>query len=291
MKPLLHAFGAWVCCALLLVSSAARGQEKLVVTSSVLVEIVVALGGADRLVGVAGGVAHIPEVATLPKLPGFRQTSAEPLLALGPAAVLMIDEFQPPQTLAQLRAAGVRVELFAPESTQAAVEARIERIAALLGKKAEGATLLAQFRRQMDEARRLVATTTARPRVLFILAGGMRPTLVGGRGTGVANLIDLAGARNVADAIEGFKVMSQESMIEAAPEFILSNQEGLDPAGGVPVALKAPGALATPAGQARRLITIPDYLLSGFGIHTPTAIVELARRLHPSLSGAGLPAR
>lgn len=291
MKPLMHAWAAFVSAILLLSSGGALGQQKLVVTSSVLTEIVVALGSADRLVAVAGNVAHMPEVAALPKLPGFRQTSAEPILALSPTAVLMIDEFQPPQTLAQLKAAGVRVELFPPESTQASVEARIERIAAILGKREEGARLLAQFRARMDDARGIVARTTARPRVLFILAGGMRPTLVGGRGTGVANLIELAGGRNVADAIEGFKVMSQESMIEAAPEFILSNQEGLDPAGGVPVALKAPGALATPAGQANRLITIPDYLLSGFGIHTPTAVVELARKLHPSLSSVSLPAR
>ena len=57
----------------------------------------------------------------------------------------------------------------------------------------------------------------------------------------------------MAEGIEGFKVMSMEAMIEAAPEFILTNQDGTQAVDGVPVALKAPGALATPAGKAPKI--------------------------------------
>lgn len=277
--------------ALLAAAGIARAQQRLVVTQSVLAEIVVALGAASEVVAVGGGTDHLSELAKLPRLPGFRQVSAEPMLALAPTAVLMVDEFQPPQTLQQLRAAGVRVELFEPDPSAAGVERRIRRIAQIVGRGAQGEQLVERFRREMEDARAIVARAQTRPRVLFVLSGGGRPTLVGGRGTGVAALIEAAGGVNVAQAIEGFKAMSQESMIEAAPDVIVVNREGLDGPDGTPVALKAPGALATPAGRARRLVSLPNHMLSGFGIHTPAAIVELASRLHPSLAQARLPAR
>jgi ABC-type hemin transport system substrate-binding protein len=77
--------------------------------------------------------------------------------------------------------------------------------------------------------------------------------------------------------------MSQEVMVEAAPRFILTNKEGREASDGVPVALKAPGAMATPAGKAGNLISVPNEYLQGMGILTPKGILELARQLHPEL--------
>ncbi|MFN9926392.1 MAG: hypothetical protein ACK53I_05575, partial [Phenylobacterium sp.] len=125
-------------------------------------------------------------------------------------------------------------------------------------------------------------------RGLFILSGGNRPTLVAGRGTGPANLIELAGGRNAAAEIAGFRVRRADSMVAAAPEFIRLNPDGMENRGGVPAALTAPGALLTPAGRSKRLITLPGEYLQGFGILTPTAIRTLARAIHPDLKGASL---
>jgi iron complex transport system substrate-binding protein len=188
-----------------------------------------------------------------------------------------------PQTVEQLRAAGVKVDVIDGEQSPAGVERRIRFVAQVLGRVSEGERLVQRFRKEMAEDAARVATVKRRPRALFILAGGNRPTLVGGKGTNVAALLDLAGADNVAEAFEGFKVMSQEAMIEAAPEFILTNKDGTTPSDGVPVALRAPGALATPAGKAGRLITVPGQYLQGMGILTPQGIRELGRQLHPGL--------
>lgn len=258
--------------------------ERLIVTNSYVADIVVALGGAPWVVAVGGGSDHLAELAKVPRLPGFRQTSAEPMLALSPTRVIVSNEWTVPQTLDQLRGAGVKVDVIDGEQTPAGVERRIRFVAGVLGKPAEGEALVQRFRREMAQTAATVAQAKRRPKVLFILAGGQRPTLVGGRGSNVAALLELAGAENVAHGIEGFKVMSQEAMIEAAPEFILTNQDGTVPADGVPVALRAPGALATPAGKAGRLITVPGQYLQGMGILTPEGIRAVGRQLHPGLA-------
>ena len=262
----------------------ARGtSHRLIVTNSYVAEIVVALGAAAQIVAVGGGSDHLVELAGVARLPGFRQTSAEPMLSVAPTRVLVTNEWTVPQTLDQLRAAGIAVDVLDAQASVAGVERRIRHVASLLGREAEGERLAARFRAEMVEAAAVVAQVRRRPRALFILAGGQRPTLVGGRGTNVATLLALAGAENVADGFDGFKVMSQEAMIEAAPEVILTNQDGTVPTDGVPVALLAPGARATPAGRAGRLITVPGQYLQGMGILTPQGIRALGRQLHPQL--------
>jgi len=257
--------------------------ERLIIIDSYVAEIVVALGGASLVIAVGGGTDHIAALAKVPRVPGFRQTSAEPMLALLPTRVITSNERVVPQTLDQLRSAGVQVDVIDGEHSPAGVERRIRFVASVLGKVAEGEALIQRFQREMQEMAALVAKVKRRPKALFILAGGQRPILVGGRGTHVATLLELAGAENVAKDIQGFKAMSQEAMIEAAPEYILTNPDGMALRDGVPVALQAPGALATPAGKAGRLITVPGQYLQGMGIHTPEGIRLLGRQLHPEV--------
>lgn len=260
------------------------GTERWIVTNSYVADIVVALGGAPWIVAVGGGTDHIEALKGVPRLPGFRQTSAEPMLSVSPTRVLVTNEWTVPQTLEQLKAAGVVVDVLDAEQTPAGVERRIRLVASLMGEPARGEELVARFRRDMAEVSAQIARLKRRPRALFVLAGGARPTLVGGKGSNVAALLELAGAQNVASGVEGFKAMSTEAMIEAAPEFILTNQDGTTLADGVPVALRAPGARDTPAGKAGRLITIPGQYLQGMGILTPEGIRVLARQLHPGFS-------
>lgn len=265
--------------------SPARAEERYVVTASWLAEIFVELGASDQIVGTGGGMDHLKPLAGKPRLPGFRQTSAESVLALKPTTLVSTTDVMDPAVAAQLRKAGVKVQLFEPEPTLAAIERRIRKVAAMTGRRERGEQVVAKFRADMASARALVAKAKTKPRGLFILSGGRRPTLVAGRGTGPANLIELAGGVNVATGFDGFKPMSQEVMVAAAPQFILVNKDGLEMKDGVPVAMAAPGAQQTPAWRNRRVISLPGEYLQGFGILTPKAIRALALQLHPDLAG------
>ena len=256
---------------------------RLVVLDSTLVEIIVALGGANRIVGTVSGVEHLPELAHTPKLPGFRQSSAESILALTPDVLLMGSDRALPQTLQQVAAAGVQVVRLGDEASEAAAEQRIRAVAHLLRRPARGEALARRFRQEMAQARAWVARAKSQPKAIFILAGGGRPTVAGGRGTNTAALLEMAGARNVANDFDGYRILSQEALLMAAPEFILTNEDGLVPSGGAPAVLNAPGAAATPAARAGRLITLPGRYLQGLGLSTPEGIRLLAGRFHPEL--------
>ena len=58
---------------------------------------------------------------------------------------------------------------------------------------------------------------------------------------------------------------------------------GLDSVGGIDGLLKAPGVALTPAAGERRIVTMDDLYLLGFGPRLGQAIRDLAIFLHPAL--------
>lgn len=255
----------------------ARGTRWLSLQSFVS-EIVVALGGADRIVAIGGGQDHLTELRDRPRIPGFRQTSAEMLLAFEPTDLLVTQEHLMLQTLQQLQAAGVRVHLLDPRSDAQGVVTRINQVGSLLQKEKEGQSLATRFQDDLAKQQSQAVWATP-PRGVFILAGGGRPTVVAGGDTHPGALLRMAGTVNLGDTLTGFKSLSQEFLASAQPEFILTNPEGLQ--GTPPVVLTAPGARLTAAARQGRVVALPGYLLQGMGIHTPRAIAQLREALLP----------
>ncbi|MDO6558497.1 ABC transporter substrate-binding protein [Paraglaciecola chathamensis] len=264
-----------------------KGQQRIIVIGSTLAEIVVALGATDRVVGVGAGTEHIRELENVPVIPGYRNTSSENMLALAPTVALFAGRQAAPGLVDQLELSGVKVHLFADDARNIeAVPENIERVGAILGTQNRATKLNEHFKQELHYAlakvEKVTAKITNKPKGLFILSGGGRPTLVAGGNTDIALIIEMAGGLNMTRDIQHFKPMSQEKMLEAAPEFILINKEGKQISGGLPVALTAPGVQLTPAGKNQNIITLPSGYLVGLGLSTPKAILALARQIYPN---------
>lgn len=261
------------------------GKERYIIIGSYIAEIMVALDGVDRIVGVSSGTEHITELANIPIIPGYRNTSAEAMLSLAPTHAFLAGQQTRPEVAAQLAAAGVKVHFFEDNiATLDVVSDRIYEIGVILNRQKEAEILDKKFEVELAEAIEYAQKATSRPKGLFILSGGGRPTVVAGGDTHIALLLKLARAENMTDEISYFKPMSQEAMIEAAPDFIMVNKEGLEISGGIPVALKAPGALLTPAGKSNNVFALPSGHLQGLGLNSPKAIKAIAQKTHPELN-------
>lgn len=259
-------------------AGAAPGGRRIVAIGGAVTETVYALGAGDRVVAVDTSSVY-PEAATkLPQVGYQRALAAEPILALEPDLVLASSDAGPASTLDQLRAAGVKVVVTAPASTAATAGDRVEVIADALGDQAHGRALAAALEQASDAAIQRAATK-ARPRVLFVYARGGGTLMVSGRGTPADAMLALAGADNVIDDFDGYKPLSAEVVVAAAPDVILLPSRGLDSVGGVDGVLAMPGIPVTPAGKARRIVGFDDLLLLGFGPRLAEAIDGLAKVL------------
>jgi iron complex transport system substrate-binding protein len=129
------------------------------------------------------------------------------------------------------------------------------------------------------------ATNRRPPRVLFVLSHAMNQVRIAGRDTAADAMIRYAGATNALGEVAGFKPLTPEAAIAAAPDLILGTEQGLAAAGGIDGLLAAPGLAATPAGRARRVVALEAMFLLGFGPRLPQAVVQLAEALHGPARG------
>jgi iron complex transport system substrate-binding protein len=254
----------------------AEPTQRLITIGGPVTEIVFTLGLGDRIVATDTSSTYPAETKALPKVGYQRQLSAEGVLSLRPTAVLLSEEAGPPAALALLRDSGVPVFVAVGSSGADGARARIRTVAKVLKVPERGEALV----RTMDQEllRAQAAPDAGKVSVLFLYARGAGTAMVGGRGTQVDEMLRLAGARNAAQ-VEGYKPLTPEGVVTAAPSIFLLTSRGFDSLGGAAGLLALPGYAQTPAGRDRRIVVLDDQLLLGFGPRLGQAVAELRARL------------
>ncbi len=288
-----------VLAALLLAAAAASAQVKVkdvagsevaitdasrvVSVAGALTEIVYALGAGDRLVGV-DTTSQYPEAARALPTVGYQRTlSAEGLLSLRPSLVLASEEAGPPAALDHLARAGVTVLKISSHADAGLVPSRVRSVGQALGLETQAEALAGRVERELAELAARLSRAKARPSVLFLLAVGQGAPMVAGRATAADAMIRLAGGRNAVASYPGYKPLSQEIVISAAPDVILTTSQGLALIGGKEALLAQPAFAATPAARGERVLALDALFLLGFGPRVGEAARSIAAALHPEL--------
>jgi iron complex transport system substrate-binding protein len=259
-------------------------ERRIVSVGGALTETLYALGAQGDLVG-ADTTSLFPEAARqLPSVGYARALSAEGVLSLRPTLVVASQEAGPPAVLRQIEAARVPLALLDADHRFEGVVARTQRLAELCGRVEAGRALTTDLQQRWAQTQGQVAQRAAAgrqaPRVLFVLSHSMAQVRVSGSGTAADAMLRYAGAVNVLGSVDGYKPLTPEAAIAAAPDVILATEQGLQAAGGIDGLLKAPGLAQTPAGRARRVVALDALFLLGFGPRLPQAVAALAEALH-----------
>ena len=260
-----------------LTSLTAQAAERLLTIGGAVTEIVYALGKGDEII--ANDItSYYPDAANkLPKVGYMRTLSAEGLLSMRPTLIIADAGAGPPNVLEQIANAGVRViqlqEGFTPE--QVATNIR------LIGKQLQVANtekIATQYETSWQSAQAKVSELRNNPRVLFVLDHTGKNPQAAGDDTAANAVIKLAHADNVMAAqFRGYKPLTAEAMVAAAPTVIITTHEGIEASGGMEAFLNKPGLRMTPAGKAKRVISMDSLLLLGFTPRLPNAITELSQ--------------
>jgi iron complex transport system substrate-binding protein len=261
-------------------AAVAAPARRIVSVGGAITEILYRLGVQDEVVGVDTTSLFPSEaLATKPSVGYVRALGAEGVLSLQPTLILAVDGAGPPDVLRILEGAGVPLVRVPDDPSPAGISAKIAAVAGALGDASRGEALIREveegFSRLEEERRSL-----DRPaRALFVLSLQNGRPLVGGRGTPADAILALAGASNAASALEGWKPLSDEGVIAAAPEAVVMMAHG---PGGATDPFALPSFTATPAARERRLVVMDGLYLLGFGPRTPLAAHDLMQALRPA---------
>ncbi len=270
---------------------AASLPDRLVVAGGALTEIVVALGGAGRLVGVDTTSLYPAKVVEpLPRIGYIRTLSAEGILSLNPSFLLASDQAGPPAVIDQLRA--VKLPLALVEETFAAdhVPAKVLKVAEALGQDAAGKALAETIAADLASVRAAVSGL-AKPSVLFVLSNTGDRLMAAGQATAAETMIGLAGARNAIQGYTSYKPLSAEAALAADPDILVFPDHVVTALGGRAAIARLPQVSVTRAAAAGRIVSMDSLYLLGLGPRTAHAAHDFATALHPGARLPALPAR
>ena len=260
-------------------ASAQSQPVRIVALGGDITEIIYRLGEQQRLAGRDTTSMFPSEARAIPDVGYSRQLGAEGVLSTKPDLILASATAGPPEVLKQIVSTGVPVIQLADAHTPEGLLDKVGRISTALGVPEKGAALAEQLRREIAEAKAAVAAMPGKPKVLFVINAGGGSPMAAGRGTAADSLIALCAAENVFAAHTGYKAVSLEATVAAAPDAIGMMDHTLESMGGASAVAGHPALRLTPAAKAMRIVARDGSFLLGFGPRLPQAIVDFAKAI------------
>lgn len=255
--------------------------QRIVSVGGTITEILCALGAQDRIVARDSTSFYPSEATSKPDIGYMRALSAEGILAQKPDLILAEDGAGPPPVVDILKASEVPMVVIGTPPKAEAIPQKIRDVGAAVGLSEEAEALAAKTDAGLKAlAADIAKLNVEKKRVLFVLSFSNGRVVAGGADTEAGAVIEMAGGINAAPTITGYKPLSDEAVIAAKPDLILSMFRG-DHGLKAEEVFALPSMQTTPAAANKALISMDGLLLLGFGPRTPEAARELASKLYP----------
>jgi iron complex transport system substrate-binding protein len=261
--------------------AAAKDAERIVAIGGTITEIIYALREGDRVVAVDTTSLYPPEATEKPDIGYVRQISAEGVLSQKPDLIIAEAGAGPVDSINILKASGLTfVSIPSPPET-AAIPDKIRAVGAAIG-RADKAEALAKTVEASIQAMdgKVAAATGPKKKVLFALSLANGRVMAAGRESSADAMIRLAGGENAVSTIVGYKPLTDEAVIAAAPDVILVMSGGAQHLS-ADQAFALPALAATPAGRDKAFLTIDGLYLLGLGPRAADAARDLNAMLYP----------
>lgn len=244
-----------------------------------ITEIVYALGEEGRLVARDSTSTYPEAAAKLPDVGYMRALSPEGVLSVNPTGILALQGSGPKEAVDVLKKSSVPFIEVPDHFNHEGILEKIRIVGKALGVEAKAEKLAAETCAKLTAAEKRTASIEERKRVLFVLSTQGGKILAAGSDTAADGIIKLAGAVNAVEGFSGYKGMTDEAIVSAKPDVILTMKGGGPPISEDELFVN-PAVASTPAGTNRKMISMWGGYLLGFGPRTAEAIHDLAVSLY-----------
>lgn len=254
---------------------------RIISIGGALTEILYDLGLERQVVAVDTTSVYPPRaLKEKPNIGYMRQLSPEGVLSLAPSLILATEGSGPKQAIDVLEAASIPFVVIPDRYDGEGIIQKIELVGAVTGAKHRAECLMSVVHNDLSALAAMRASIKRPARVLFILSFMDDRAMVAGRDTAADGIIRLAGAENAIAEFEGYKPISDEAIVAAHPDAVLTMSRAGFEMTAADVFSRAPFQL-TPAAKNKNFIAMEGLYLLGFGPRTARAAADLAHTLYP----------
>ncbi|MBR0085783.1 MAG: ABC transporter substrate-binding protein, partial [Lachnospiraceae bacterium] len=187
-------------------------------------EIIYALGAGDTLVG-RGEYCDYPEdVFAVPSVQSGYETNIEQIIELAPQVVIMATMARTEEQVKALEDAGIRVVVSDAQNIDGVYEA-ITLIGEITGKSDNAVKLVADMKDTFAdlEARAGEINKEGEKKTIYFEVSPLEYGLwAAGSGTFMNEVAEMLGLENIFGDVEGWAQVSEEQVIEKAPDYIVT---------------------------------------------------------------------
>jgi len=195
---------------------------KIISLSPAVTEIVYALGRSDRLIARTDYCNYPQEVVEIESIGQIMDPNIERIVELEPDIAIAAAHFQM-DTLKKLEEAGIKVVIVYGEDSFEGAYFAIEELGKILNAQGAASQIVADMKATVEEVTQKVAGRE-RPSVYYVVGFGEWGDYTAGRDTFIGKLLEMAGAKNAADDVEGWSY-SLEKLIEKNPDYIICSKD------------------------------------------------------------------
>lgn len=259
----------------------AKDAERIVAIGGTVTEIIYALGEGDRIVAVDTTSLYPEQATEKPNIGYVRQVSAEGVLSQKPDLIIAEAGAGPVDSINILKASGLAyVSIPSPPETTA-IPGKIRAVGQAIGRAEKAEELAKTVESGLKAIEAKVASMPGpKKKVLFALSLANGRVMAAGSNSSADAMIRLAGAENAVSSISGYKPLTDEAVIAAAPDVILVMSGGGQHLT-AEQAFALPALAGTPAGRNKAFITMDGLYLLGLGPRAADAARDLNGLLYP----------
>ncbi len=183
-----------------------------------ITETIFALGAGEKLVGRTDYCEYPQEVQDIESIGSLMEPNIEKIIDLKPDLVIASTHFKE-DVLKKLEEIDIKVVVLYGEESFEGVYEVIEKVGETLNKRDEATEIVADMKHRVENVQTRVKDLD-KPEVYYVVGFGEYGDFTAGGDTFIGQIIEMAGGKNAASDVEGWKY-SLESLVAKNPDILI----------------------------------------------------------------------
>ena len=253
-----------------------KEPKRVITIAPNIAETVYALGKGSLMVGRSDYDDYPNEISSVKTVGQLTNPSIEKIVELKPDVVIASTHFSKDVTK-KLEDLGIKVVVLYGEESFDGVYNTITKVGEVLNANDKAKTVVDDMKKKVKTVTDKVKTAN-KPSVYYVVGFGKSGDYTSGGDTFIGNMLEMAGGKNAAADVKGWKY-SVEKLVEKNPDILICSKN-YDSKKGIEATNGYKDLKAVKAGK---LIEIDDNLINRQGPRLADGLEALAKIIHPEL--------